>query len=167
MASLIRYAQLEDDPLPARQKLVTMANHIATTKDGAGGAPGTTPPVRLLIALLIRRRARHNASCTRAPRRERERPHASAHHGATPSPQVRVHRGVSVTRVSRQTDGTILLEGMRESAVVGEGAVVGDEPLPMEPFSLRVDTLVSQVITSDYDSDYASDYASDYVRLRL
>ena len=64
MASLIRYAQLEDDPLPSRQKLVTMANHIATTKDGAGGAPGTTPPVRLLIALLIRRSARHNASGT-------------------------------------------------------------------------------------------------------
>ena len=87
-----------------------------------------------------------------------------------------MHRGVSVTRVSRQTDGTILLEGMRESAVVdkgavvgesavmgggavvGEGAVVGDEPLPMEPFSLRVDTLVSQVVTSDYAPEYASDY---------
>jgi NDP-sugar pyrophosphorylase family protein len=94
-----------------------------------------------------------------------------------------VHRGVSVTRVSRQTDGTILLEGMRESAVVGEGAVVGDgavvgegvvvgdEPLPMEPFSLRVDTLVSQVITSDYASEYASDYVThdtcDCNRVRL
>ena len=88
-----------------------------------------------------------------------------------------MHRGVSVTRVSRQTDGTILLEGMRESAVVGdgavvgEGAVVGDEPLPMEPFSLRVDTLVSQVITSDYASEYASDYVThdtcDCNRVRL
>ena len=101
-----------------------MANHLATTTNGAGGAPGTTPPVR-------------------------------------------VHRGVSVTRVSRQTDGTILIEGMREGAVVGEcavvgeGAVVGEEPLPIEPFSLRVDTLVSQVMTIDYASEHASEYDTD------
>ena len=42
-----------------------------------------------------------------------------------------------------------------------EGAVVGEEPLPIEPFSLLVDTLVSQVMTIDYASEHASEYDTD------
>jgi len=126
------YLELEDDLLPSRHKLVTMANHVATSHEGAGGGFGPTPPVR-------------------------------------------VHRGVSISQVHRDAEGRLVLKGVRErppsspsaQAAVATGAPAaspaaapaeGTKPaetaevatdlkpdLDLEPFEIRVDTLVSQV----------------------